>query len=308
MRVVFMGTPAFAVPTLQALLAAPRHEVVAVYTRADARSGRGSTLRPSVVKACAEQAGVPVHTPHTLRDEAVQQQLAAFAPDVIVVAAYGLILPQEVLDVAAYGCLNVHASLLPRWRGAAPVQRAVLAGEAEVGVCIMQMEAGLDTGAYHPCGSVPVGQTGCGKLSAQLAELGARGLLAALDGLETGGYTWRQQDETQATYAEKITKDEVLLAPAYDAATLLRRVQASDACAPARCVVCGREVTVLAAHAVSEELAPGAVLLQKRRIVLGCAEGAVELDEVKPQGKRTMDAQAWLAGLRGAEPVWCGVR
>ena len=145
MRVVFMGTPAFAATILDDL--AEQHDVAAVYTRPDAVRGRGKRLEPSPVKAAAERRGLRVLTPRTLRDEAAQRELASFAPDVICVAAYGAILPKEVLDIPRFGCLNVHASLLPRWRGAAPIERAILAGDEEAGVCIMRMEVGLDTGA-----------------------------------------------------------------------------------------------------------------------------------------------------------------
>lgn len=169
MRVVFMGTPRFAAEILDEL--AEFHEIAAVYTRPDAVRGRGKALVPSPVKEVAERRGLPVRTPRTLRDAAVLSELAAFAPDVICVAAYGAILPKEVLDLPPFGCLNVHGSLLPRWRGAAPIERAILAGDEEIGVCIMAMEEGLDTGDYCVCRSLPAGSRTAAELTEELAAL-----------------------------------------------------------------------------------------------------------------------------------------
>ena len=307
MRVVFMGTPAFALPTLEALAASADIELAAVYTRPDAVSGRGKALRPTPVRQRAGQLGLAVRTPRTLRDADVQAGLAALEPDAIVVAAYGCILPPEVLALPRLGCLNVHGSLLPRWRGAAPVQRAILAGDELAGVCVMQMEEGLDTGAYHVAGTVPVAGKTTAELSAQLAQLGARGMLEALPLIDAGEYEWLEQDESLATYAEKVRKDEVLLAPGLSANDALRRVRASSASAPARCMVCGRGVAVLAAGPAEDALVAGEVALGKKRIALGCADGAIELAMVKPEGKREMPAAAWVAGLQGcAQRGWSG--
>ena len=308
MRVVFMGTPAFALPTLEALAASTAIELAAVYTRPDAASGRGKALRPTPVRQRAGQLGLAVRTPRTLRDADVQAELAALEPDAIVVAAYGCILPPEVLALPRLGCLNVHGSLLPRWRGAAPVQRAILAGDELAGVCVMQMEEGLDTGAYHVAGTVPVAGKTAAELSAQLAQLGARGMLEALPLIDAGEYEWHEQDESLATYAAKVRKDEVLLVPELSAEDALRRVRASSASAPARCMVCGRGVAVLAAGPAEDALAAGEVALGKKRIALGCADGAIELATVKPEGKREMPASAWAAGLQGcAQRGWNGV-
>ena len=308
MRVVFMGTPAFALPTLEALAASTAIELAAVYTRPDAASGRGKALRPTPVRQRAEQLGLAVCTPRTLRDASVQAGLAALEPDAIVVAAYGCILPPEVLALPRLGCLNVHGSLLPRWRGAAPVQRAILAGDELAGVCVMQMEEGLDTGAYHVAGTVPAAGKTAVELSAQLAQLGAQGMLEALPLIDADEYEWHEQDESLATYAAKVRKDEVLLDPGFGADDAMRRVRASSASAPARCMVCGRGVAVLAAVPAEDALAPGEVALGKKRIALGCADGAIELAAVKPDGKREMPASAWVAGLQGAtQHVWGGV-
>ena len=307
MRIVFMGTPAFALPALDAL-AHSTHDLVCVYTRPDAASGRGKALRPSPVKARAEELGAEVRCPASLRDEDEQAALAELACDLVVVAAYGLILPREVLDIPRLGCVNIHGSLLPRWRGAAPVQRAVLAGDAQVGACLMRMEEGLDTGVFHEAGRTEVGLKGAAELSDEIAHMGAAELVRALPAIEDGSYVWERQDDAQATYAEKIEKAELLLDPGLSCAQFMRRVQASGHSAPARCVVCGRETAVLAARPADDALAAGGVCLGKKRIALGCADGAVEILQVKPQGKKAMEASAWAAGLSGAqERCWYGV-
>lgn len=314
MRVVFMGTPRFAAEILDEL--AEFHEIAAVYTRPDAVRGRGKALVPSPVKEVAERRGFPVRTPRTLRDAEVLSELAAFAPDVICVAAYGAILPKDVLDLPPFGCLNVHGSLLPRWRGAAPIERAILAGDGEIGVCIMAMEEGLDTGDFCVCrslpaGSLPAGSRTAAELTEELAALGASALLTALAQAEAGNLRWMAQDEAQVTYAEKIAKGELNLDPAESAVANDRRVRASGAAHPARAVVAGRPLTVLGAHvaddAPADRLGSGAAALIANRLLLGCAEGVLEVTEVKPDGKRAMDARSFAAGvpaLRGEEGTW----
>lgn len=302
-----MGTPQFAADILEQLI--PHHDVVAVYTRPDAVRGRGKALVPSPVKEVALAAGIPVHTPRTLRNEDVQAELAALNPDVICVAAYGAILPKEVLDLPRYGCLNVHGSLLPRWRGAAPIERAILAGDEEVGVCIMAMEEGLDTGDYCVRRAIPAAGQTAASLAEELAALGAQALLVALNQVEAGHVAWVVQDEENVTYAEKIAKGELDLDPDAAADVNDRRVRASSEAHPARCVVADRPVTVLAARPAQGEVAvePGQALFAAKRLYLGCAEGALEVLEVKPDGKRAMEAKAFAAGvpaLRGAEGTW----
>lgn len=307
MRIVFMGTPAYAVPSLKALHAAG-HDIAAVYTRADAKRGRGNALVPSEVKQVAQELDLPVLTPATLRDEEAQQELAALEPELIAVAAYGMILPQEVLDIPRLGTINVHGSALPRWRGAAPVQRAILAQDKTAGVCIMKVVEALDAGAYHSCGEVEIGSMGTEELMDVLANLGAKGLVEAVAALESGAeYEWLEQDDNLVTYAAKIDKEETLLSPELTAHAAARRVQAASHSAPARCVVCGKEVAVTQAALAADRVPAGQVLLQKKRIVLGCAEGALELTQVKPQGKKEMPAQGWINGLRNADPVWGAV-
>lgn len=312
MRVVFMGTPDFAATVLEEL--AGHHDVVGVYTRPDAVRGRGRSLVPSPVKEMAASLGIPVLTPRTLRDEAEQQTLRELAPDVICVAAYGAILPREVLEIPPCGCLNVHASLLPRWRGAAPVERAILAGDEEAGVCIMRMEEGLDTGAYCVCRSIPIRDMSASELSDELANLGARALITALAHVEAGAVRWTQQDASRVTYAKKIEKGELDADPHESAAANARRVQASSIAHPSRCVVAGRNVALVRAHAlaaddaaVSQPVEAGQAAFAGKRLVLGCAEGTLEVLSLKPDGKKEMDARAFAAGvpmLKTNEAKW----
>ena len=226
MRIVFAGTPEFAAQHLQALLDANR-QVVAVYTQPDRPAGRGQKLMPSPVKQLALQHGIAVYQPQTLRDPAAQAELAGLQADLMVVVAYGLILPQAVLDMPRLGCINSHASLLPRWRGAAPIQRAVEAGDAESGVTVMQMEAGLDTGPMLLKVSTPIttDDTG-GSLHDRLAELGSRAVVEAVTALEAGSLKGEVQDDNLATYAHKLNKDEARLDWSRPAVELERLIRA----------------------------------------------------------------------------------
>ena len=303
MNIVFMGSPSFALPTLNRLAEAPEHNLLAVYTRPDAPAGRGSKMQPTLVKLRAIELGIDIFTPKTLRDEGVIEHLTTLSPDVIVVAAYGCLLTREVLGIPRLGCLNVHGSLLPRWRGAAPVQRAILDGDDIAGVCVMQMEEGLDTGPYHTVGSVEVASKTTEELLGQLAEIGAAGLLEALTQIEDGTYEWVEQDEELVTYAEKVSKDETLLRPGLTNAEFLRRVQASSHRTPSRCVVCGKKVTIVKAHPAEHVLQQGQVVLEKKHIYLGLKGRAVELDEVKPESKREMSARSWIAGLQNTNDL-----
>ncbi len=301
MRVVFMGTPDFAVPSLAAL--AESHEVTLCLTRPDAVRGRGKRLEPSPVKAKATELGIPVLEATRIRED----ELAAIreaAPDVIAVAAFGCILPDEVLDVAPLGTVNVHASLLPRWRGAAPIQRAILAGDERAGVSIMRIVHELDAGAYCRQASVEVAQKPCAQVMSELAELGARELVAALAEMAAGTAVWQEQDEALVTHAAKILKDEMRLAPADGVRANALRVQASTDAAPARCKVAGKGCRVMLVRVAEESVPSGAVSLPKGRVLLGCADGTLELLRVKPDGKREMDATAWSAGMKGDALAW----
>ncbi len=304
MRIVFMGTPDFAVPSLRALAAA--HDVALVLTRPDAVRSRGKKLEPSPVKAAALELGLPVLEAKRMEPEVVDALRAARA-DVFCVAAYGCILPDEVLTMAPLGCVNVHASLLPRWRGAAPIQRAILAGDAEAGVSIMRIGHGVDTGAYCAQASCSVAGKSADELTSELAELGAGLLLEVLPELAAGTVSWTEQDEALVTHAAKIQKAELRLDPAVSAADNERRALASSDAAPARCMLAGKPVRVLAARVAPVSgavLAAGELAIQGGRVLLGCGEGALEVLELKPDGKRAMDAAAWAAGQRGAAVTW----
>lgn len=229
LRIVYAGTPEFAVPALQALLAS-KHQVVAVYSQPDRPAGRGRKLQFSPVKDIAVAAGLPVEQPVNFKSTEAQATLSTYAADVMVVAAYGLILPQVVLDTPRYGCLNIHGSLLPRWRGAAPIQRAIQAGDTETGVTIMQMAAGLDTGAMLLKTQCPISASDGGKsIHDQLAKQGADALLTILDQLGSTRLQPETQDETQACYAHKLTKAEAEIDWAQAAAVIDRQIRAFDA-------------------------------------------------------------------------------
>lgn len=305
MRVVFMGTPDFAVPSLEALLS--RHDVVAVYTRPDAGTGRGRRLVYSPVKRRALQADIPIEQPKSLRDAAETDRLAAYRPDVVVVAAYGMLLPKAILDVPPMGCVNVHASLLPRWRGAAPIQRAILEGDDMTGVSIMKMEEGLDTGPVCATASVTVDGKTAGALTADVAQAGAATLLDALDRIADGSAVWVAQDDTAATYASKLTADDVALHPDLTVDEALRRVRASGASAPCRILVDGRQLVVLEASRADVRLDSG-VGTSRKRLVIGLADGSVALDRIVPEGRSEMTGPAYLCGARlGDTCEWSGV-
>lgn len=311
MRVVFMGTPKLAADILVEI--AQQHEIVCVYTRPDAVRGRGAKLEPSPVKAAAERLGIPVRTATSLRDAEEQAYLAELAPDAICVAAYGCILPREVLEIPRYGCLNVHASLLPRWRGAAPIERAILAGDEQTGVCIMRMEEGLDTGPYCVRRATEVEGKSAAELTDELANLGARALLTGLSVVEQGGAEWTFQDDAATTYAEKLAKDELYPDPAEPAAAMVRKVLASSEAHPARAVIAGRSATVERvalpdderAAALCDGLEQGAVRFAAKRLFLGTDDGAVEVLSLKPDGKKSMDARAFAAGVQGIKAGGC---
>ena len=297
-----MGTPDFAVPSLEAV--AQAHEVALVVTRPDAVRGRGKALVPSPVKAKALELGLPVLEASRMTDEA-KAAVAAAAPDIMCVVAFGCILPDDLLAVPAHGAINVHASLLPRWRGAAPIQRAILAGDQKTGVSIMRVANDLDAGAWCRQASTLVGEKGDMDLTAELAAMGAAELLVALEQIEAGADSWTEQDESQVTLAAKVTKQEMRLDPADNAHVNALRVQASSDTAPARMTLGGRGLRVMKAAECGDGrvLAAGEVAAERGRVFLGCAEGALELLSVKPDGKKEMQVSAWAAGLRG-ELVW----
>lgn len=287
LRLVFAGTPEFAAEHLKALLDTP-HQIVAVYTQPDRPAGRGQKLMPSPVKQLALQHGLPVLQPPTLRDPAAQEELRALAPDLMVVVAYGLILPQVVLDIPRLGCINSHASLLPRWRGAAPIQRAVQAGDAESGVTVMQMEAGLDTGPMLLKVTTPItaGDTG-GSLHDRLAQLGPQTVVQAIAGLAAGTLQGEVQDDALATYAHKLNKDEARIDWNRPADELERLVRAFNPWPICHSTLDGQPLKVLAAEPAEGRGQPGQILdASKDGLTVACGEGALRLTRLQlPGGK-----------------------
>lgn len=303
MRVVFMGTPDFAVPSLKKL--AHDHQVALVITRPDAVRGRGKTLEPSPVKECAQELDLPVLEANRMTSEVISA-MREVQPEVLCVVAFGCILPDEVISLAPYGALNVHASLLPRWRGAAPIQRAILAGDAVAGVSIMKIAHKLDAGDWCKQVSCKIGSKNTEQLTDALAHLGADALSEALSELKDGSLEWQEQDEREVTFAPKVTKQEMKLTPEDPARVNVLRVQASSDAAPARVSVGGRSLRVLSAQLAPSDISvvQGSVAVQDHRLFLGCAEGSIELLEVRPDGKRSMDAQSFVAGLQKSQMTW----
>ncbi|MFJ9990949.1 methionyl-tRNA formyltransferase [Pseudomonas putida] len=287
MRIVFAGTPEFAAEHLKALLDSP-YEIVAVYTQPDRPAGRGQKLMPSAVKALAVANDIPVLQPPTLRNAEAQAELAALAPDLMVVVAYGLILPQAVLDIPRLGCINSHASLLPRWRGAAPIQRAVEAGDAESGVTVMRMEAGLDTGPMLLKVTTPISaeDTG-GSLHDRLAQMGPGAVVQAIAGLADGSLQGEVQDDALATYAHKLNKDEARLDWNRPAVELERLIRAFNPWPVCHSTLDGETVKVLGANVSTGNGAPGEILsASKDGLVVACADGALSLTRLQlPGGK-----------------------
>ncbi len=296
-RLIFAGTPDFAVPSLQVLLEAG-HSVVAVYTQPDRPAGRGRQLRASPLKTCAQSAGIPVYQPTTLRDPAMQAELAALRPDLLVVAAYGLILPPEVLAIPRLDCINVHASLLPRWRGAAPIHRALMAGDTETGISIMRMEAGLDTGPVFAQAAFPMkrGMTG-GELHNALAMLGALTLRATLPELLAGRLTPEPQDDALATYAAKLNKSDLELDWTRPALELERQVLAFNPYPVAQTRLEEHVLRIWRAVAEEELVAapPGAVLREgSSGMVVATGSGVLRLTEVQLPGGKPLPVAAFL--------------
>jgi methionyl-tRNA formyltransferase len=295
MRIIFMGTPAFAVPALEALVAAG-HQVVAAYSQPPRPGGRrGRALVPSPVHAAAEACGIPVHTPVSLRNAEEQAAFAALEADVAVVAAYGLILPQAILDAPRFGCLNIHGSLLPRWRGAAPIQRAILAGDAETGVGIMQMEAGLDTGPVRLEGRTPIAGKTAGELTDELAQMGARLMVEVLADLDAHPAVTQPADGV--TYAAKIAKEEMRLDFTPGAEVVERQVRAFNP-PGAWFEVNGERVRLLAADVIADAgapAAPGEVV--DDRLTIACGGGALRPTHVQRAGRGVMSVDELLRGF-----------
>lgn len=289
-----MGTPEAAVPSLRAV--AERFDVACVYTRPDRPRGRGRRTSPSPVKAAASELGLPIAQPASLKGEA--DGLAAFAPDAVAVVAYGMLLPKGVLDVPRLGCVNVHFSLLPRWRGAAPVERAIEAGDATTGVTTMLMDEGMDTGPVLLQETTEIAPDDTtGTVTARLAEVGARLLVATLEGLEAGTVSPAPQPEEGATIARKVTPEEAELDLTHDASTLERRIRAFDPAPGAFTYLAGRRLKVWRARVLPGDGEPGTVVgATPDGIDVQTGAGRLRLDEVQPEGKRRMSAADFLLG------------
>ncbi|GAB2543382.1 methionyl-tRNA formyltransferase [Brachybacterium huguangmaarense] len=304
MRLIFAGTPETAVPSLRALIDSD-HEVVAVLTRPDAPTGRGRRLTPSPVRVAAEQAGIEVLTPATLRDETIQDRLRALAPDAIPVVAYGALVPPAALDIPAHGWINLHFSLLPQWRGAAPAQRAVLAGQERTGMTTFRIAEGLDTGDVLLQETATIGATEtAGELLERLADDGAALLVRTLDAIADGSATLTPQDDAHATHAPKLTPAEARIDWARPAAEVSAHIRGMSPHPGAWTLYDGERFKVLGVEVASAPedlaLAPGEIGATRKHLFVGTATTPLALGTVGPPGKRAMRATDWA---RGAKPV-----
>ncbi|XWJ92900.1 methionyl-tRNA formyltransferase [Phytobacter ursingii] len=301
LRIIFAGTPDFAARHLDALLSS-EHQIVGVFTQPDRPAGRGKKLMPSPVKVLAEEKGIPVFQPVSLRPQENQQLVADLRADIMVVVAYGLILPKAVLEMPRLGCLNVHGSLLPRWRGAAPIQRALWAGDTETGITIMQMDVGLDTGDMLYKLSCPItAEDTSATLYNKLAQLGPQGLLATLTHIATGTATPEVQDEEQVTYAEKLSKEEARLDWSLPAAQLERCIRAFNPWPMSYFVIDDQPVKVWKASVINTpaKAEPGTIIeANKQGIQIATAEGILNLESLQPAGKKAMNTQDLLNSRR----------
>lgn len=299
MRIVFAGTPDFAAAALKAILATD-HDVVGVYSQPDRPAGRGRKLTPSPVKQVALDAHIPVFQPLNFKDAAARDELAALQPDVMVVAAYGLILPQAVLDTPRYGCLNIHASLLPRWRGAAPIQRAIAAGDDRTGITIMQMDAGLDTGAMLLKRDTAITATDTGgSLHDRLAEIGGDAIIDALNQLKAGTLIPEAQDETLACYAHKLSKDDGHLDWSRPAGDLDRQIRAFHPWPGCYTDLDDQRIRLHAATPVAGQAgqAPGTIIRRERDgIDIQCGDGALRILQLQLPGSRAQSVNDLING------------
>ena len=294
LRLAFMGTPDFAVPTLAELIA-QGHDIAAVYSQPPRPRGRGIALEPAPVHQFAQKAGLPVRHPVSLKGEAEQAEFAALDLDAAIVVAYGLLLPKPILEAPRLGCFNLHASLLPRWRGAAPIQRAVMAGDEETGVMVMQMEEGLDTGPVLMAERVRIGRKTSGELTAELSRLGADLMVRALGALERGAVTPQRQAEAGVTYARKITKDEARIVWSKSAAEIDAMIRGLAPSPGAFTEARGERLKILSALSVNDRGEPGEVITDD--LTVACGEGALKLLKVQRAGKGAMEARELLKGF-----------
>jgi len=306
LRIIFAGTPDFAASALIALIAS-EHEIVAVYTQPDRPAGRGRKLRASPVKEVALEHNISVLQPENLKEAETQDELRSFNADVMVVAAYGLILPQVVLDIPRLGCLNIHASLLPRWRGAAPIQRAIAAGDKESGITIMQMNAGLDTGDILQLTSCPItDKDSGGDLHDRLAVMGAKAILETLKDLDRDNTKPIKQDDSLATYAHKLDKKEAIINWQNPATDIERLIRAFNPWPVAFTYLNDKTLRIWQAQALIEnsDLEPGTVIAcDKKGIDISCGEGTLRLLKLQPSGSKAMDVAAFMNGHAKQLPV-----
>lgn len=299
LKIIYAGTPEFAATALKAILASP-HQVVAVYTQPDRPAGRGRKLTASPVKAVALQNNLPVEQPETLKDQAAQARMAEYGADVMVVAAYGLLLPQAVLTIPRFGCLNIHASLLPRWRGAAPIQRAILDGDAETGITIMQMDAGLDTGDMLHKSRCPIAPSDtAASLHDKLADMGAEAITAVLDQVAEGTLVAEQQDASQACYAHKLTKAEACMDWSRPALYLNRMIHAFNPWPVAFTHLDGQVLRLWDSSVVADNsdgrTIPGTVLSENAEgIQVATGDGILNLSRIQLPGKKPQDVKDFL--------------
>lgn len=300
MKIVFMGTPDFAVPVLEKLI--NEHEVVCVYTRAPKEAGRGNKLTKTPVHLLAEKNGIEVRMPKTLRNEEEQKKFAALQADIAVVAAYGLILPRAVIEAPKFGCLNVHASLLPRWRGAAPIQRSIEFGDKESGVTIMQIVEALDAGAMYAKAVVPItSETTGGVLHDKLAALGADLMIKVLKNLKN--IRPEPQDERLVSYAAKLDKSECRLDFSQTAEMLERKIRAFNPFPAMFFEYGGERFKVLSAEVVDSQGVPGEILTGRGKLVIACGNKALQIRQIQRQGKKVMTVEELLRGFDFAEGV-----
>ncbi|WP_339671119.1 methionyl-tRNA formyltransferase [Dasania marina] len=297
LQLIFAGTPDFAASHLQALLDDDQHDIIAVYSQPDRPAGRGKKLKPSPVKALALNHGIPVYQPLSLKDSTAQQRLAELNADLMVVVAYGLLLPKAVLDTPRLGCINVHASLLPRWRGAAPIQRAIEAGDRETGVTIMQMDVGLDTGAMLLTATCAITEhdTG-GSLHDKLITVGQPALLTALQQLASGNAQPQAQDDSLSNYASKMDKADMLIDWHLDAELIARKVRAFNPFPVSYTTLNGERLKIWQASVVAGQSGAAGTLstVDKKQLIVNCGQNSLSLDVIQLPGGKALDIAALM--------------
>lgn len=295
MKIIYMGTPDFAVPALKSL-ASSKHEVCAVFTQPDKPRGRKMILTPPDVKVCAQSLGIPVYQPESMKNGDALEIIGRYNPDVIVVAAYGKILPKAVLDAPKFGCVNIHGSLLPKYRGAAPIQQSVLNGDRVTGITTMLMDVGLDTGDILLTEETEIGENETsGELFDRLAELGGKLILKTLSALEKGEITPKKQDESLATHTSKIDKSLCPIDFSKSASEVHNKVRGLNPWPVATTKICGKNVKVYSTRLCQKSGKIGEIISTKP-LVVGCGDKSVEILELQPEGKKRMTADAFLAG------------